>query len=70
MVAPTTGAVFPERSAVSPISRIFNLPRITSMTMNKTYSPKPGDVERAWLVVDATDLPLGRRERREGGRHL
>jgi large subunit ribosomal protein L13 len=30
------------------------------MTMNKTYSPKPGDVERAWLVVDATDLPLGR----------
>ena len=30
------------------------------MTMKKTYSPKPGDVERAWLVVDATDLPLGR----------
>ena len=30
------------------------------MTMNKTYSPKPGDIERAWLVVDATDLPLGR----------
>jgi large subunit ribosomal protein L13 len=30
------------------------------MTMNKTYSPKPGDVERAWLVVDASDLPLGR----------
>ncbi|MGH8943831.1 MAG: 50S ribosomal protein L13, partial [Acidimicrobiia bacterium] len=28
--------------------------------MNKTYSPKPGDIERAWLVVDATDLPLGR----------
>ena len=30
------------------------------MTMNKTYSPKPGDIERTWLVVDATDLPLGR----------
>lgn len=30
------------------------------MTMNKTYSPKPGDIERAWHVVDATDLPLGR----------
>lgn len=30
------------------------------MTMNKTYSPKPGDIERVWLVVDATDLPLGR----------
>ena len=30
------------------------------MTMNKTYSPKPADIERAWHVVDATDLPLGR----------
>lgn len=27
---------------------------------NKTYSPKAGDVERSWWVVDATDLPLGR----------
>jgi large subunit ribosomal protein L13 len=30
------------------------------MTINKTYSPKPGDIQRAWFVVDATDLPLGR----------
>ena len=30
------------------------------MTINKTYSPKPGDIERVWHVVDATDLPLGR----------
>jgi large subunit ribosomal protein L13 len=30
------------------------------MTINKTYSPKPGDIERNWLVVDASDLPLGR----------
>ncbi len=30
------------------------------MTINKTYSPKPGDIERAWFVVDAADLPLGR----------
>lgn len=28
--------------------------------MNKTYSPKPGEIERVWHVVDATDLPLGR----------
>jgi large subunit ribosomal protein L13 len=28
--------------------------------MNKTYSPKPGDINRLWYVVDATDLPLGR----------
>ena len=30
------------------------------MTVNKTYSPKPADIERAWWVVDASDLPLGR----------
>jgi len=30
------------------------------MTMNKTYSPKPGDINRVWHVVDAADLPLGR----------
>jgi large subunit ribosomal protein L13 len=30
------------------------------MTINKTYSPKPGDINRVWHVVDATDLPLGR----------
>ena len=30
------------------------------MTMNKTFTPKPGDIERAWHLVDATDLPLGR----------
>ncbi len=28
--------------------------------LQKTYSPKPGDIERSWLVVDATDIPLGR----------
>ncbi|MDH3307105.1 MAG: 50S ribosomal protein L13 [Acidimicrobiia bacterium] len=28
--------------------------------MQKTYSTKPADVTREWLVVDATDLPLGR----------
>ena len=27
---------------------------------NATYSPKPGDVERKWYVVDATDKVLGR----------
>jgi len=27
---------------------------------NKTFSPKPGDIDRAWHLVDATDLPLGR----------
>jgi large subunit ribosomal protein L13 len=26
----------------------------------KTYHAKPGEVEREWLLVDATDIPLGR----------
>lgn len=39
---------------------IFNVSEEQPMTMNKTYSPKPGDIEHGWYVVDATDLPLGR----------
>jgi large subunit ribosomal protein L13 len=30
------------------------------MRLQKTYSPKAADVQRAWFVVDAEDLPLGR----------
>lgn len=28
--------------------------------LQRTFSPKPGDIERTWYVVDATDVPLGR----------
>ncbi|MGD2051233.1 MAG: 50S ribosomal protein L13 [Acidimicrobiia bacterium] len=28
--------------------------------LQKTYTPRPGDIVRAWHVVDATDVPLGR----------
>ena len=28
--------------------------------MQKTYSPKAGEIERHWYVVDASELPLGR----------
>ena len=30
------------------------------MNRLKTYTPKPGDIERRWFVVDATGTPLGR----------
>lgn len=30
------------------------------MKEQKTYTPRPGDIERAWWTVDAADLPLGR----------
>ncbi len=26
----------------------------------RTYSPKPGDIQREWFVIDATDVILGR----------
>lgn len=26
----------------------------------RTYTPKPGDVQRSWYVIDATDVVLGR----------
>jgi large subunit ribosomal protein L13 len=26
----------------------------------RTYSPKPGDIDRTWHVIDATDIVLGR----------
>jgi large subunit ribosomal protein L13 len=28
--------------------------------LQTTFSPKPGDIERAWFVIDAIDAPLGR----------
>jgi len=28
--------------------------------LQRTFSPKPADVERAWYVVDAAGVPLGR----------
>ena len=28
--------------------------------LQKTFTPKPGDITRDWLVIDATDIPLGR----------
>ena len=28
--------------------------------LQKTFSPKPGDIERVWYVVDAEGAPLGR----------
>jgi len=32
----------------------------TKATTVRTYTPKPGDVQRSWYVVDATDVVLGR----------
>ncbi|MCW1073494.1 50S ribosomal protein L13, partial [Streptococcus anginosus] len=26
----------------------------------RTYTPKPGDIEKKWYIIDATDVVLGR----------
>jgi large subunit ribosomal protein L13 len=28
--------------------------------VTRTYTPKPGDIQRDWVVIDATDVVLGR----------
>jgi large subunit ribosomal protein L13 len=28
--------------------------------VTRTYSPKPGDITREWVIIDATDVVLGR----------
>ena len=28
--------------------------------MTRTFSPKPDDVQRDWVIIDATDIVLGR----------
>jgi large subunit ribosomal protein L13 len=28
--------------------------------LQRTFSPKPGDIERSWFVIDAENVPLGR----------
>jgi len=30
------------------------------MRLQKTFTPRPGDIERSWWVIDATEIPLGR----------
>jgi large subunit ribosomal protein L13 len=30
------------------------------MRRQKTYTPRPGDIQRSWWLVDASQLPLGR----------
>ena len=34
--------------------------RVVRPTTLRTYSPKPGDIQREWHVIDATDVRLGR----------
>jgi large subunit ribosomal protein L13 len=43
-----------------PCAGVRDTGRKAKATTVRTYTPKPGDVERTWYVVDATDVVLGR----------
>lgn len=47
---PVTGAGFTDTS----------LDQTKASTVTRTFSPKPDDVQRDWLIIDATDIVLGR----------
>src|SRR3954453_20773092 len=54
----------PARAAPSPVLGEASPPANPTTTEDtsavRTYSPKPGDITRAWHVIDATDVVLGR----------
>jgi large subunit ribosomal protein L13 len=37
-----------------------NLSKKAVDTVTRTFSPKPGDIKREWLIIDAADVVLGR----------
>lgn len=55
----------PDLSGDAPPQLLEPLPLVAQSRENeglsvRTYTPKPGEVERQWYVIDATDVVLGR----------
>lgn len=48
------------RGTTSPAGVLRSVPTNERDTFVRTYSPKPGDITRAWHVIDAEDIVLGR----------
>ena len=44
----------------SGIHELLHFETESSTTVTRTFSPKPADIQREWLVIDATDVVLGR----------
>ena len=54
------GIVCPTVSPVNLIVCQTCIHQMEEINVRTTYIAKPGEVERKWYVVDATDVPLGR----------
>jgi large subunit ribosomal protein L13 len=52
----TTTGIREGRPGIRPHHQLMR----TKATSVRTYTPKPGEVERRWHVIDATDIVLGR----------
>lgn len=58
---PPESAFGSESSPGQPVGiRKHTLTKKRRLSTVRTYSPKPGDVQRQWHVIDATDVVLGR----------
>jgi large subunit ribosomal protein L13 len=56
---PSTGTV-PLGTATERDSRTPQSINESSTIVTRTFSPKPEDVQRDWVIIDATDIVLGR----------
>ena len=54
------GIVCPTRAPETQVFVKHSKSKLEEKNVRTTYMAKPGEVERKWYVVDATDVPLGR----------
>ena len=54
------GIVCPTRAPETQVFVKHSKLKLEEKNVRTTYMAKPGEVERKWYVVDATDVPLGR----------
>ena len=54
------GIVCPTRAPETQVYVKHSKLKLEEKILRTTYMAKPGEVERKWYVVDATDVPLGR----------
>jgi large subunit ribosomal protein L13 len=54
------GIVCPTRAPETQVFVKHSKSKLEEKNVRTTYMAKPGEVDRKWYVVDATDVPLGR----------
>jgi large subunit ribosomal protein L13 len=57
---PSTGVFVSDEPPRSGIHELLRSNQESSTTVTRTFTPKAGEIQREWLVIDATDVVLGR----------